>query len=396
MPFPDHEMIDDEMSLCLELHFKSGGNGLPGFLLGWCKPESAYTWTQGHLSELAFVRPEPGYYLLSLDGITLGLQRLILSVQGARGCAREEYRLNGPCSVTVPFEVSDDDPQTTITVRLQLPDANSPAAMYGEKDARILGFALTRLRVLRRTHAGRVLPPVQDRDIENAVGLDRSALVATFESLGHNCEFGMVQRHCDAEPLGLLRFSGITLANLLRGLTTDFAGLGAKNSIEHTFWQQDSNPEYIVVENVFNLQYHSGFQKNDFGAEELYRRESLRLQFYKRKILEDFASAEKIFVFHWHGSLMTREIMPLFAALREKGRNTLLWVVASSEHAPGTVEILGEGLLRGYIRHFAPSGAVDREVDLAPWLSVCANAYMFCNGHEKGDADPERVHQVSS
>jgi hypothetical protein len=233
---------------------------------------------------------------------------------------------------------------------------------------------------LRRINTLRILPPVPEGDIESAVGLSRSALVVKFESLGHNCEFGMVQRLCDAEPLGLLRFSGIKLANLLRGLATEFEGLGGRDSITHTFWQENSNPEYIIVENMFDLQYHSGCHRREMDAEDLYRRESLRLQFYRRKLLEDLASGEKIFVFHWHGSLMTREIMPLFAALREKGRNTLLWVVASSEHAPGTMEILGEGLLRGYVRQFAPSGAVDREVDLAPWLSICANAYMVCNG----------------
>lgn len=363
------------MSVCLEFHFKIDGNGTAGLVSGWCKPESAYTWTQGHFSELAFLKPEPGRYLMSLDGIALGTQRLTLSVHGVRG----EYRLSGPCSVTMPFEVLEDDTQTSISIRFELPDANSPAEIYGEKDVRILGLALCRVRVLRRAHTRRVLPPVPEGDIEDAVGLSRSALAVKFESLGYNCEFGMVQRHCDAEPLGLLRFSGITLANLLRGVTTEFEGLGARQSISHTFWQNDSDPEYIVVESMFNLQYHSGFRRSEIDAEELYRRESIRLQFYRRKLLEDLFSGQKIFVFHWHGSLMTREIMPLFAALREKGRNTLLWVVASSEYPAGTLEILGEGLLRGYVRNFAPSGAVDREVDFLPWLSICANAYMFCN-----------------
>lgn len=33
-----------------------------------------------------------------------------------------------------------------------------------------------------------------------------SELVARFESLGDNCEFGLVQRHFGAEPVGVFRF----------------------------------------------------------------------------------------------------------------------------------------------------------------------------------------------
>ena len=40
-------------------------------------------------------------------------------------------------------------------------------------------------------------PTLNDRD-----------LVFAFESIGDNCELGMLQRHVGIEPLGLLRFAG--------------------------------------------------------------------------------------------------------------------------------------------------------------------------------------------
>ena len=48
-------------------------------------------------------------------------------------------------------------------------------------------------------------------------------------------------------------------------------------------------------------------------------------------------------------------MLELYGALRAIGPATLLWVVlADSDHASGTVEVVKEGLLKGYMDHFAP------------------------------------------
>ena len=36
-------------------------------------------------------------------------------------------------------------------------------------------------------------------------------MLLEFESLGDNCEFGLVQRHFGAEPISLLRFAGFEI-----------------------------------------------------------------------------------------------------------------------------------------------------------------------------------------
>jgi hypothetical protein len=57
-------------------------------------------------------------------------------------------------------------------------------------------------------------------------------LVRRFRALGDNCEFGLVQRHCGAEPIDLLRFAGLhipiedRLAALTKAVTVGFEGLG--------------------------------------------------------------------------------------------------------------------------------------------------------------------------
>ena len=51
-------------------------------------------------------------------------------------------------------------------------------------------------------------------------------LMLAFESLGENCDFGLVQRHAGAEPLGIYRFSGTNLYQLLSTLNNEFEGVG--------------------------------------------------------------------------------------------------------------------------------------------------------------------------
>ena len=63
-------------------------------------------------------------------------------------------------------------------------------------------------------------------------GLTLPDLAFRFESVGENCEFGLFQRRCDAEPLGLLRFSSTFMRNLIRGVQSGFAGLGENEDIE--------------------------------------------------------------------------------------------------------------------------------------------------------------------
>jgi hypothetical protein len=77
------------------------------------------------------------------------------------------------------------------------------------------------------------------------------------------------------------------------------------------------------------------------------------------------------------GQLGTADALPLAAALRHYGPNTLLWVeVAGPDHPAGTVEWARPGLLRGYIDRFAPSeNAHDLSLDC--WIAICRAAWQL-------------------
>jgi tetratricopeptide (TPR) repeat protein len=65
-----------------------------------------------------------------------------------------------------------------------------------------------------------------DANIQNS---DTRDILMCFESLGgthQGCEFGNVQRHYGAEPLGLLRWAEMTPDNLMAALECGFEGVG--------------------------------------------------------------------------------------------------------------------------------------------------------------------------
>ena len=78
-------------------------------------------------------------------------------------------------------------------------------------------------------------------------------LVLQFESLGDNCELGLVQRRVGAEPLGLLRFSGAPLRNLLRAFAARFEHIADPAHVR----LQPENGEFMVKLTKYDFTYHS-------------------------------------------------------------------------------------------------------------------------------------------
>src|SRR5260370_7223758 len=65
-------------------------------------------------------------------------------------------------------------------------------------------------------------------------GLSARELMYRFASLGDNCEFGLVQRRCGAEPLGLFRFATIDVKDLARALEARLPAIPDPHCIQIT------------------------------------------------------------------------------------------------------------------------------------------------------------------
>ncbi len=194
-------------------------------------------------------------------------------------------------------------------------------------------------------------------------------LALRFESLGQGCQFGLVQRQCGADPLGLLRFVDTTTSMLADGLVSAFAGIGrpGRLALHHT---GDALPRYRWRHQDFGLLYDTRLPVAAWDPAVILHRESRRLGFLQRKFVEDLRLAEKIFVLTRGDCLTEEEALAVWCAMRLHGRTTLLWTVFGDPARAGCVDRLMPGFLRAQL------GSVDRHGYGAfpVWLSVMANA----------------------
>jgi hypothetical protein len=398
----------------LTISFAAAGNSL-GFLGGgWARAEDDFTWGIGAESHLMFPRlAGADEYVLTLDVVPfvhapeLPSQRLIVSVNdtvvGSTDISRPTL-----LGYRIPVVLARRSDKMVIT--LQHPDAARPNDFSDIADDRRLAFALFEAKLYRITNtalpqhtrlpAGLMLGSTHERSFgtrghvdltewaTSRTGLAIPQIALQFESVGENCEFGLFQRRCDAEPLGLLRFSSTFMRNLIRGIDNGFAGLGEIDDIDPRL-EGAPRKEYMIHEKKFGLVYHTFVYEGQRSVWLMREQESARLKFLRRKFMEDLASTDKIFVYKFGSGVTEEEILPLHMALNRHGESTLLWVVPAERDRPaGTVEVLMPGLLKGYIDRFAPD---DNAHDLSfdGWLRVCANACVLARLQRLAPIDQE-------
>jgi hypothetical protein len=277
----------------------------------------------------------------------------------------------------IPQSALADDPK--IDLVFETPDAGRPTS---GADQRQLSVAVESLQL----YPDPVQPsdamlgadgpvPVDIAAVMRADQMPLNQLMLQFESLGQNCEFGLVQRRCQAEPLGLLRFASAPLPKLLAALDAGFAGMGGAGSIRVEL--SANGREFMVTDTAYDIVYHAWVDVGQMTPQDLHQREMRRVPLLVRKLLEDLAAGEKIFVFKGMGAVADEVVFPLVASLRRYGPNVLLFVtLADAEHSAGTVEVKAPGFLVGYLDRFAP-GQDAHDFELAQWVSVCRGAYRL-------------------
>jgi hypothetical protein len=201
-----------------------------------------------------------------------------------------------------------------------------------------------------------------------ADGGERSLLMS-MESLGDNCEFGMLQRRFGAEPLGLLRFAGISLSNLIDAMSAGFEGVGDPGRM---LIEVLSNGEYLIHD-AYGIAQHTFVYSHELPRERFEQQTARRSAFLRNKLLEDLRRGAKLFVYRIN-IITTAQARELHAAMCNYGRPHLLCVQLSNlSNAPGTVEQVQEGLLFGYVSRFATELGL-KDCEYAEWMEVCRAA----------------------
>jgi hypothetical protein len=378
----------DGRVVAFNVDFGYGGNSRKLAKEGWSTPEESETWSIGGTSQLSL--PAPGVaatYVMVLklrphtvDG-RLSAQRLIVVVNGLE-IARFVVPRRTLRACRIPWTLIAGSPVIDIT--FLTPDAARPAESGGSADRRLLGVAFSQLQLYGDAYEGHHTDifttsnqpvPVDIDSIMLADQISLHDLMLKFESLGQNCEFGLVQRQCKAEPLGLLRFSSTPLPKLLAALEAGFAGMGLPETLQVEV--SSNGREFMINDTRFGFLYHAFVEAGAMSVEDLHAREVRRVPFLIRKLLEDLEAGEKIFVFKGMGAMEEEEVFPLAVAIRRYGPNTLLFInLADATHKPGTVEVRAPGFLVGYVDRFAPTeNAADFQ--LAQWVRICREAYRF-------------------
>ena len=184
-----------------------------------------------------------------------------------------------------------------------------------------------------------------------------------FESLGDNCEFGVVQRHFGAEPLGLLRFTSTPLRLLAAAIERRFEGVGDPANTD----LKVVNGEYMTTDKRFHMAMHTFIRETGDDREKRLISVCRRLRFLRDKLLADLAEAHKILVYGCTEPLNDDEIQPLWHAIRAYGNNRLLLVRAADAGNPaGSVRLLADGFVAGYVDKL-DVGAPSFDV----WLTIC-------------------------
>ena len=241
------------------------------------------------------------------------------------------------------------------SLTIEFPDASRPIDVGMGPDTRVLsvGFARFEAKPRFEVFSGvRVLPRRTIAELSR-LGVTASQLAIGVESLGDNCELGMVQREMGAEPLGLFRFSSTTPELVASLLECRFEGFGAPGSLELSIF--GSAREYMVQDRRSGFVCHTWVPEDGTSPEQILSKEYERIGFLTRKFMEDALSGEKVFVFRDHGNMSAQVSSRLLTALHAIGPSRLL-LVGSADGCPSqpTFEADARGLLKATIDYRGP------------------------------------------
>ncbi len=358
---------------------------------GWSYPEAEMTWTLGPESTIILPRPSPaGDYRLQLrvrPFLPAGrsFMRLGLSVNGqmvGRFVVREPAVLD----CWLPWSLIGG-PATMILI-LEHPDATRPCDVdppVADDRQLSLAFEAMRLSLLSPLEAARRPAPGARAEADAL-----QAVLMDCESLGYNCELGMVQRQHGAEPLGLLRFGYSPLDSVVRGLDDGFTGFDAPERIEVAL--DPVSREYVVRDHSYGFEWHSWVHEGQADPAALGRQWRGRLPFLARKLLEVIEEDAKLLVVTDEaGPTDPARIARLQAALGRHGAPTLLWLgVADAAHPAGTVQWAGKRLIRGWLSRLTPRMlAISAEME--EWAVIVPRAYTMWKEGQGSALDPSRA-----
>jgi hypothetical protein len=243
----------------------------------------------------------------------------------------------------------------------------------------------------------------------------RHDVARQFESLGDNCELGMLQRAWGVEYSNLFRWAfSESVPELLTLLRNRCAGLYDFENLEPYGGGE------MVLDRAYGIAFHSDMRSAyKRGAWTFLADEDSRLDLYSNEYQKmthlivstrrKLAEGRKIFVYKRNDGVTEAEALELHGALQPYGPVELLVVnLASGADLPGTARQLRPGLFLGFLDRFAAySNAGDASVEA--WFKLlvavlalarpaaaepAAPVASLCDMIERGMDDPAALARI--
>jgi tetratricopeptide (TPR) repeat protein len=213
-----------------------------------------------------------------------------------------------------------------------------------------------------------VPPPASGQDMPHA------GLMQHFEGMGGTCEFGLVQRHFGAEPLGLFRWVTLSADKLRDALLDKLDGIG---NAEYTRLGVSPANLFYTDDTRYGLAMQTFIRNTSQDQEQLGSQLQRRMRFLRGKLLEDLAAGDKIFVYRCRRMTTDDEILPIGAALRTHNPNNILMAIRMLPHgaAGESLQWLAPGVLCGAIGDGRkPVKGTGWNINYDFWLQTCQQA----------------------
>ena len=218
-----------------------------------------------------------------------------------------------------------------------------------------------------------------DRSSMSRVPFFDADVLKHFESLGDNCEFGLVQVALGVDQLGFFRFNNSNFGALLTVLENGFKDFDDPQGVE---LEVACNNELIVFVPRYGFRYHTFQQAGEADHDKLLAQQKLALRWLARKAVDDLCAGEKLFIRKDSGEIESSDISRLSRALQAYGANRLLLVTSSDDRDKvGRVEPVGapgQGIFVGCIDVF--SRYQDARTFSYSWFDLCRAALREAKG----------------
>ena len=204
--------------------------------------------------------------------------------------------------------------------------------------------------------------------------LEKPPIYGDFQSLGENCELGFVQAKLNLYPLDLFRWGAVRFSTLIQLLDNEFLDFGLSENCELVSGVHPKGQRtFDVKENLYKFQMHTFVSADDVtDPESFLKKFCARLQYLRRKLLEDLREGNRIFLYKRKKPLNSEEIESLSRAVRAYGPNRLL-IVQEGFQGMGVekrLEVLDKSTLIGKVPRFEL-----KNIDYESWIELMDEAY---------------------